>query len=70
MMNEGQITVREICEAEYPLLEEFLYHAIFVPQGIDPPPRDVIFRPELFVYIDKFGGKDDCGVVYVSAYGL
>ena len=57
-------TLREISEAEYPLLDEFLYHAIFVPPGIATPPRDMIFKPELFVYIDNFGGKDDCGVVF------
>ena len=45
-------------------MQEFLYLAIFVPPGASPPPRDVIFRPELFVYIDSFGVKDDCGLVF------
>lgn len=56
--------VREIVQADYPLLEEFLYHAIFVPPGADAPPREIIYHPEVFIYIDGFGGKpDDCGVV-------
>ena len=57
------ITVREIKKADYPLLEDFLYHAVFQPPGGPPIPRGVIFQPEVFVYIKDFGGKDDCGVV-------
>ena len=57
------VTIREIEPADYPVLEEFLYQAIFLPPGIDAPPREVIYEPELFIYIKDFGGKDDCGVV-------
>lgn len=55
--------IRQIEEADYPLLEEFLYHAIFLPPGAAAPPREVIFEPEIFIYIEDFGGRDDCGVV-------
>lgn len=47
--------IREIKEEEYSLLENFLYEAIFVPEGIDPPPRSIINAPELQVYIKNFG---------------
>jgi len=57
------MNIREISEAEYPLLKDFLYHAIFLPLGVEPPPRDAIFQPEIFIYIKDFGDKDDCGVV-------
>jgi len=56
-------TIREISPADYPVLEDFLYHAIFLPPGMGPPARKIIFEPEIFVYIKGFGGKDDCGVV-------
>ena len=56
------ITVREIKAADYPLLEDFLYHAVFQPAGEPPIPRDIIHRPEVFAYIKNFGGEHDCGV--------
>lgn len=43
--------------AEYPLLEDFLYEAIFIPEGVEAPPKDIIKRPELQVYIEDFGAK-------------
>jgi ribosomal protein S18 acetylase RimI-like enzyme len=58
-----EVTIRPIEHRDYPLLEEFLYQAIFVPEGIEPPAREIIYRPEIFVYIDDFGAKDDRGVV-------
>ena len=57
-------TVREIKEEEYALLENFLYEAIFVPEGTPAPPRSVVSLPELRVYVDGFGSrKDDMGLV-------
>lgn len=52
-------TIREINAAEYPLLEDFLYEAIFIPQGVEPPPRSIINNDELQVYIKDFGEKPD-----------
>ena len=48
-------TVRELKEQEYHLLSDFLYEAIFIPEGVEPPPRDMIMQPELRVYTDDFG---------------
>ncbi|MCL2063806.1 MAG: GNAT family N-acetyltransferase [Candidatus Cloacimonetes bacterium] len=58
---------REIQKADYPLLEFFLYHAIYFDTGFPPPPRDIIFRPEIYIYVKDFGGIDDCGVVAENA---
>ena len=41
------ITIREMQKQEYPLLDNFLYEAIFVPEGIEPPPKTIITSPEL-----------------------
>lgn len=55
-----KIKIREIKKAEYDELENFLYSAIFVPEGSLPSPREIIFTPELQVYIKNFGeGKAD-----------
>ena len=49
--------IREIKEAEYPLLKDFLYEAIFVPEGVEPPPKSIVNTPELQVYIEDFGAS-------------
>ena len=57
-------TIREMQKQEYPLLDNFLYEAIFVPDGIEPPPKTIITSPELQVYVAHFGeSKDDWGFV-------
>jgi len=49
---------------EFPLLEDFLYEAIFIPEGMEVPPRSVISLPELQTYIKDFGLlKDDFALV-------
>lgn len=55
--------IREITPANYPLLEDFLYNAIFIPEGEEWPPREIIFQPEIYIYIKDFGLDSDCGVV-------
>lgn len=56
-------TIREMRKEEYPLLDNFLYEAIFIPEGTVPPPKNIIDSPELQIYIDHFGElKDDWGL--------
>ena len=56
--------IRKMTVLEYPLLSDFLYEAIFIPDGIKPPPRDIIASPELQIYIERFGtSKDDFALV-------
>lgn len=59
------LTIRPISKEEYILLEDFLYQAIFIPQGAMPPPRDIILQPDLQVYIEDFGEKPD-DICFVS----
>ena len=51
--------IREIRESEYPVLSDFLYEAIFIPAGMEKPPKSIIQQPELQVYIEDFGKADD-----------
>ena len=51
--------IREIRKNEYSILFDFLYEAIFIPEGMDKPPKSIIEQPELQVYIEDFGKKDD-----------
>lgn len=51
-------------QSEYPLLENFLYEAIFIPNGVEPPQKSIIYHPELQVYISEFGtSKHDIALV-------
>lgn len=61
--------IREMKEQEYMLLNDFLYEAIFIPDGVEAPARDIINEPELQVYVSGFGSeKDDlCLVAEVNA---
>ena len=56
--------IRFISEEEVGVLDDFLYEAIYVPEGESAPPRSIINQPELQVYISDFGKeKDDIGMV-------
>ena len=49
--------IREMRSEEYCLLSDFLYEAIYIPEGIEPPPKSVIECPELQEYIVEFGNR-------------
>lgn len=53
--------IRPIKQEEYGLLEDFLYHAIFIPDWHkEPVPKSIIYEPELWRTIENFGKyKDD-----------
>ena len=53
------ITIREIRTEEIPVLDDFLYEAIFLPEGVAAPPRDIIQQEELQVYVRDFGRRPD-----------
>lgn len=56
--------IRSITEEEYRILEDFLYEAIFIPEVMDPPPKEITKTPELQVYLTDFGKrKGDHGLV-------
>lgn len=54
--------IREIRKDEYELLNDFLYEAIFIPEGVEKPPKDIINNEELQVYVKNFGinENDNC----------
>ena len=54
-MKKINTIIRQIRPEEYGLLQEFLYQAIYLPEGTKPPPRSVIDLPELQVYVADFG---------------
>ena len=63
-----QVLLRKLRKDETALLREFLYEAIFIPEGMEAPDRSIIDQPELAIYYDGFGqGKaDNCIVAEVG----
>lgn len=56
--SERSCTIRPMTSQEYSLLDDFLYEAIFIPEGVEAPPKDIIKAPELQVYVESFGTHD------------
>ena len=54
--------IRGIRPGEISLLDDFLYEAIFIPEGVLPPPKSIIFNDDLQVYVKGFGDEphDHC----------
>lgn len=47
--------IRKIQKEEILVLDDFLYEAIFIPQGVVPPPRSIIEQEDLQLYVRGFG---------------
>lgn len=50
--------IREMNPSEYGLLKDFLYEAIFLPEGETPPDRSIVEQPELAIYYEDFGSRE------------
>jgi ribosomal protein S18 acetylase RimI-like enzyme len=55
--------IRDIRRNEIYLLEDFLYDAIFIPDGFEKPDKEIIKLPELVIYIKDFGKASDLCLV-------
>ena len=56
--------LRLLKNEEKEILKDFLYEAIFIPEGVEPPDSEIINQPELAVYYEDFGeGKADHCIV-------
>lgn len=51
--------IRELKRDEVHHLNDFIYEAIFIPEGGMPPSKDIIKLPEVEIYISDFGKKKD-----------
>ena len=65
-MNEtmDSVVIRPLRAEETPLLEDFLYEAIWQPDPGRRVSREVLHAPELRIYVEEFGSREtDCGLV-------
>jgi ribosomal protein S18 acetylase RimI-like enzyme len=51
--------IRKLRETEIGILENLQYEAIFIPEGFESPPFEIIYRPEIAIYFKDFGAKKD-----------
>ncbi len=52
--------IRKLGRDERELLKEYLYKAIYVPEGMEAPDRSILEQPELALYYEDFGaGRAD-----------
>ena len=57
---QRNMVYRELMSSEYDLLKDFLYEAIYIPPGVEPPNRTIVEQPELALYFEGFGsGRAD-----------
>ena len=58
------VVIRPLRAEETPLLDDFLYEAIWQPDPVRRVPREVLRAPELRIYVEGFGSREtDCGLV-------
>ena len=62
------LTYRPLQPFETELLKTFIYEAIFIPEGVEPPPFDFIYQPEIALYYEQFGtgSADNCIVAEID----
>ena len=62
------LTYRPLQPSETELLKTFIYEAIFIPEGVEPPPFDIIYQPEIALYYEQFGTgcADNCIVAEID----
>ena len=63
-----QMIIRRLKDGEADLLKDFLYEAIFIPEGVEPPDRSIVNQPELALYYNGFGSgpADNCLVAEID----
>jgi ribosomal protein S18 acetylase RimI-like enzyme len=58
--------IRKLEAPTYPFLEDFLFEAIYIPEGSPPLDKSIIFQPELYNYVKDFGQENDLGFIIES----
>jgi len=63
-----QMIIRPLSADETELLKDFLYEAIFIPEGVEAPDKSIINQPELSLYCEDFGSgpADHCLVAEIE----
>jgi ribosomal protein S18 acetylase RimI-like enzyme len=60
-------TIRPAVSSDQQFLFEMMYQALFIEEGQEPFPRDVVHRPEIARYIKDWGRAGDLGFIAEDA---
>ena len=62
--------IRQLDRRDEPFLWELLYHALHVPEGLSPFPKEIVREPEIAKYVDRWGKDGDRGYIAVEKLTL
>lgn len=60
---ERMVVMREALSTDQPLLDEMLYHSLYVPPGHEPFSRDILQNPDVNKYVAGWGRPGDLAFV-------
>ncbi len=55
--------IREVAKEDEPVLQDMLYHAVYIPPGNPLPDKDIVRRPKLAKYVRQWGTPGDEGLL-------
>jgi ribosomal protein S18 acetylase RimI-like enzyme len=58
--------IRPVEKSDEPFLWEMLYHALYVPEGSPPFPKEIVNEPEIAKYVNGWGKSGDLGFVLID----
>ncbi len=58
--------IQRLTQADEPVLWEMLYHALYVPDGHEPFPKEIVSEPEISRYVLEWGKVNDDGFAAVD----
>lgn len=58
--------LRPLTPTDQPFLWKMLYHALYVPVGQEPFPKDIVQQPELAKYVAQWGKTADEGYLAID----
>ena len=60
------VSFRPLTPADQPFLWEMCYHAVHLPAGQPPYPREIVHVPEISRYVQDWGRPDDLGLIALN----
>jgi ribosomal protein S18 acetylase RimI-like enzyme len=67
MTTPFEYKIRPAVSSDQQFLFEMMYQALFIEEGQEPFPRDIVHRPEIARYIKDWGRADDLGFIAEDA---
>ena len=69
-MTMPNYTIRSLDQRDEPFLWDMLYQALYVPEGQEPFPKDIVYQPDIAKYVSEWGKDGDKGCIAVDESSL